>query len=221
MTKKERPPGLSFPKTPNLEKNTVSCTKESLVQVVARSGGLSAGSHHARSGKFCILEAVSVCEGREWTSDPLILDRPDVRLLNDALWPDDVVRTEQMLRLAPLLEAWPGWGDEKRVVWVRGVALRTAREILPIALRAAKIDEALVFACEQAKDLVAASYASDASRAASYTRYAARYAANAARYASDAASAANFAKYAESSVASYAVLALAVTIWAEEAEKAA
>jgi len=172
-----------------------------------------------------------------WTTSAF--DCPDMRPLSDALWPDDSVRTEQMRRLVPLFEAWLGWTDGQRADWAQAVALRTVREILPIALRAAKIDEALVLACEQAQDLDAAGAAAgaaaghanverDAARAARYASdaagaaagranverdaaNAARAAANAARYASDAADAA----------ASYAVLALAVTIWAEETEKVA
>ena len=217
----------------------MSCTKESLTAVINRYGGLSAGSHDAKSGKCCLLEAVSVCEGREWTDSPLVLDRPDVRSLNDAAWSDDATRTEQMLRLAPLLEAWPAWSASKRAAWAQGVALRTVREILPIALRAAKLDEALVLACEQAKDLDAARVASNAaSNAALYARGAALYVSNAAKaaknashaasraalyvsnaalYVSDAANYANAARAA----AGVTVLTLAITIWAEEAEKVA
>lgn len=217
----------------------MSCTKESLAQVVARYGGVKAGSHQHRR-ECCILEAVSVCEGRDWTSDPIQLDRPEVRPLNDAPWPDDVVRTEQMLRLAPLLEAWPGWGNEKRVAWVKAVALRTVREVLSITLRAANINERLVVACEKAEDLVTATRASytaafskhaTAAAAATTTAHAALAALRAshahhetplrlARLIIDAViNASQAAVWCARITPSLPTLTQAVTIWAEEAEK--
>lgn len=113
----------------------MSCTPESLAAVVERYGGLTAGAHNDQS-ECCILEAVSVCDGVDWTDDPVVLDRPDVRPLNDAPWSSDEARTAGMLRLAPLIAAWPTWSEERRQAYVDRVVCRTIREVLPMALRA-------------------------------------------------------------------------------------
>ncbi len=213
-----------------------TCTKETLTEVVARYGGIKSGSHDVDDGACCILEAISVCDGREWTDSFIALDRPDVRPLNDAAWPNDATRTEQMLRLAPLLEEWPHWSLARRKAWARRVALRTVREVLPIALRAAQIDNATIAACEQANGLEAEMAARAASNTANDFASAAAWDSKCAE--SDAAKSAVWAgawaaiacALAESDPASAAgaaagsaavadVLVPAVTIWVDESER--
>lgn len=143
------------------------CTVASLEEVIrVRFGGrLSLGRHDAYQGCACILEAVSVCEGVPWTDDPRTLDRPDVRRINDARWSSDEQRTAGMLRLAPLLAAWPGWAVEKRISFAQRVTMRTITDLLPSALRVVGLGDHAI-ACERATENTVYSAARAAARAA-------------------------------------------------------
>lgn len=118
--------------------STNTCTPNRLAQTIAAlpGGVLNQGSHCFGEPGCCILEAVAICEGLDKTDNPLTLNRPDIRGLNDAAWSSDEVRTTQMLRLGPLLAAWPLWTLEQRKAFVERVALRIVREIVPTHVRA-------------------------------------------------------------------------------------
>jgi hypothetical protein len=127
---------------------TLTLTLEGLIAAIESRGGLSPG-RHSPGPRCCLLEAVSVAAGVAWTDDPYLLDEPDVQRLNDARWSSEEAMTSGCMRLAPLLVAWPAWSPERRIGWARAVALRTVREILPIALRAIGVDgTACVEACD-------------------------------------------------------------------------
>ena len=75
-------------------------------------------------------------------------------ILNDAPdWSSPQARAEALL---PLALAQLGAADADWAEWVRLLALRTVREVVPIALRAYELDEDLTTACEQAEDLTQA-----------------------------------------------------------------
>jgi hypothetical protein len=114
------------------------------------------------------------------------------QILNYAAWSSDAARTEACLHLALLTESEAAEG------WTRQYLLRTIREILPIALRAAGFEDHAV-ACESAEDLEAAG------RAAKGAYNAARY--NAAAYNAAAYNAAAYAAYAAASAAASAAAA--------------
>lgn len=202
---------------------SAACTPENLAAVVARFGGLSSGSHSVDSGFCCVLEAVSVCDDVPWTDSPDKLDRPDIRPLNDADWSSDALRTEQMLRLAPLLAAWPQWNEPRRLAYAGRVTFRTITDpgMLPAALRAARLEEHAV-ACEQAKTLEAAARTAVKATAVAansampaWAAMLAVWAAWASKVAAEAAWTARAA--AEAAGAADRILTRAVTIWAEEA----
>lgn len=203
------------------------CTPEALADVVYHLGHLSAGDHECPGEGACILEAVSICDGVDWTDDPNALDRPDIRPLNDGPWTSDEVRTEQMMRLAPLLAAWPAWGKPRRLDYLRRVVIRTVRELLPIALRDRHLPDRAK-ECEHVTTLAAAEGAAAAAYTASADRkviYAAQSACAAARHvehgvvkwaARSAAETSVDAVDSSEAVAADATLTLAVSIWAEE-----
>lgn len=117
---------------------TDTCNPDRLAQTIAAlpGGVLQQGSHCFGEPGCCILEAVAICEGLEKTDNPITLNRPDIRTLNDSAWQSDESRTAQMLRLGPLLAAWPLWKHATRIAFVERVALRIVREIIPIHIRA-------------------------------------------------------------------------------------
>lgn len=195
-----------------------TCTPDRLTAFVATIGHLSRGAHRS-TNECCILEAVSLCEGRSKTDDPDTIDRPDCRSLNDGPWSSDEARTAGMLRLAPLLAAWPTWGQARRIEWARAVALHTFRELLPIVLREIGL-EAEAVACEQASTLEAAAQAADAANARAATN--AAYTAHSADAASSAVHSACAAHYAAEIYGARRgeadrILNLACTIWADAA----
>jgi hypothetical protein len=141
-------------------------------------------------GQVCIEAAIALACGEELTDEPSCV-HPVVQAhairLNDSGWSSSTARGNGM-RAYALQQL--GCREIDGVRFAQMVALRTIREVLPIALRAAGLEEHAVN-CESATDLTAA----DAAAAAAAARYAAdaaaaaRYAAAAARYAADAADA--------------------------------
>jgi hypothetical protein len=156
----------------------VELTLDSLKDLLAENGGVLHSGQHAKGAcKVCVRELRCLALNLpEWT------DLPDgggptdraCQILNDADWSSDDARTKACLPLALLTES------EAPAGWVDQYALRTTREILPIALRAAGLEYHAV-ACESAEDLEAAG------RAAKDAYYAATYAADDADDAADAA----------------------------------
>jgi hypothetical protein len=179
---------------------------QTLKDLLAENGGvLRAGKHAKDDCKVCVRELRCLAlELPEWTDSPDGNSPTDraCQVLNDADWSSDAARTKACLPLALLTES------EATEGWEQQYVLRTIREILPIALRAAGLEDHAV-ACESAKDLEAAGRAADAaydSANAAYNaaraaaaEYAAAYAAYAAEYAAYAASfsrcAAEYAAY--------------------------
>ncbi|MDR7574202.1 MAG: hypothetical protein QN194_14920 [Armatimonadota bacterium] len=102
-------------------------------------GVLSPGWHAEGEGAACVVEAAAAWRGLGWGDDPDRLRIPNIRPLNDA-FRDDRGRTETMSRLYALLEDWGWWSKSRRMRFARGVVSRTVREVLPAALRAAKLD---------------------------------------------------------------------------------
>ena len=130
-----------------------------------RFGGVLLRGQHTEDGQACALEVASVVRGVVWTDDPRTVGLPDLRALNDAAWSTDAMRTEHMVPVIEALWDWSAWTDERRRRVVARVAERTIREILPIVLRQAGLnDEANRCAEEGTADAADAAYA--AARAA-------------------------------------------------------
>lgn len=104
--------------------------------VAALPGGtLSAIEYHDDPG-YSLREAVLGVLGisrYHYSGEPRW---PDTDPINDGPWSTDRARTDNMLSLAPLLCEWPSWSSARRRRWARAVALRTIREVLPLALDA-------------------------------------------------------------------------------------
>lgn len=173
---------------------------------------LLSGSHDfpGPDGGTCINEAAVVAAGLEYRSIKSYADCPPcfspviasytIRL-NDSM-PDDL-RQELLM---PFVTRLAGTADNaNEIKRAQHIAFETIRRILPIALRAAKLEQHAT-ACEAAKDWTAAVVAANAADVAANTAIAAyayadaadvaaysAYAANAAYFAADAANAANFA----------------------------
>ena len=112
--------------------------------------------------------------------------------LAEANW-DSQARAEALL---PLALAQLGTAGTDRTEWVKLLVLRIVREVLPIALKAARLSEDLIAACEQAEDLEQAHNAAyAASEAGDYDNaaYAAEVAAKAAFHANAVSAASIFA----------------------------
>ena len=187
-------------------------TEQNVATALAKAGGvIRTGAHGQPNGEChaCVRElrtlalwdaGVSV----DWT------DRPDggsptdaaCIALNDGPWSSDEARTEACLPLVYLTEseAVPGW--------VERYALRTVREILPIALEAVGVDAT---ACREARTLGAARAAADgaAGYAAGYAVARAGCATGYADYAARAGYAAGYADYAARDAARTATRAAA------------
>src|SRR5690606_6015529 len=94
-----------------------------------RFGGVVTFGAHAKDGcSACILEALSVCKGIEWTDSPKILGVPDIRPINDAPWSSDAIRTEHMLRLLEAVLPWERWSTKQRQVFAEQLAILTVQE---------------------------------------------------------------------------------------------
>lgn len=133
-----------------------------------RFGGVLRHGEHAPDGEVCALELVSQVRGRRWTDDPVRLRMPDLRALNDAAWSSDAARTEHLLPVLVAYDGWADWPRERRRDVVRQVALRTVREILPLALRMAGLSTAAE-CCATVETLEAA----DVAAGSAYEAYAA------------------------------------------------
>lgn len=90
------------------------------------------------------------------------LGLPDIRRIGDA-YLDDASRTAALLLWLDALDGWAEWPEARRVDWVNIVALRTIREILPIALDAVGLPNHAK-ACRKAADLDSARAAADSAR---------------------------------------------------------
>ena len=185
---------------------------------------LSHGTHEANS-KACALEARNAALGLDWSDSPG--DYLDLRSLNDGPWRSDQARTEALLPVLRATWDWPSWSPERQQRWAAAVALRTVKEVLPVALRACGL-EAEAAASEQAPTLAAAFAAMSAVSTALSARsaeawsvaWSARSAANAMGAVSAARSAVSTALSARSaarSAESTEVLSLACRIWTEGA----
>jgi len=91
---------------------------------------LTAGVHPDDAG-YCILEAIAHAAARPKTDDPVALNRPDYRPLNDGLWGSDEARTEHMLRLEEAVGPWWEAADEAdRLAWAERVVIATVNRII-------------------------------------------------------------------------------------------
>lgn len=136
-----RPPG----RLPRLPRERGDAMNSFADFVRTRYGVLKSGEHNP-NGEACVLEARNAYLGRQWSDRPE--DFPDIRPLNDAKWSTDTLRTAHMLAVVAALWAWPEWSIERRIAWCSRIAERTIREILPIALRAAGLEDAAL-RCER------------------------------------------------------------------------
>jgi hypothetical protein len=108
-----------------------------IATVESRFGGVLTKGSHAPDGHACLLEAVSIARGLDWTDEPSIVRMPDLRGLNDAPWSSDEVRTKHLLPVGVALYDWAEWSAERRQEFAKRVAEQTIRVIVPMALRPA------------------------------------------------------------------------------------
>jgi hypothetical protein len=201
-----------------------------IATVESRFGGVLTKGSHAPDGHACLLEAVSIARGLDWTDDPSIVRMPDLRGLNDAPWSSDEVRTMHLLPVGVALYDWAEWPEERRQEFAKRVAEQTIRVIVPMALRqAAKANpkfaadlEAAAKLCADEGTESAAAWSASASAAAAAARSAAASAARSAAWWA-AESAARSAAWwaAESAAAARSAAASAAESAAESAESAA
>jgi len=190
--------------------------------LIEHDDGVLKSGDHSVGRDFCAMEFIAKIAGEPWTDSPACV-HPALgaycRVMNDAVWPSDEIRTETMLPL--LAEVF---GTTALVIDISRIAEWTIRIIVPIALEAAAelhldqahktalraaakrckaegslaaIDASMDAASDAARAASAASAASYAANAAiDATSYAASYAVNAARAASAASYAAKAASYA-------------------------
>ena len=102
-------------------------------------GGVITFGGHPPGGQCCALELASVARGRRWSSNPEYVGIPEIHKLNDAFWSSNEARTIALLPVLEDLWDWPSWTQSEKYSWVSRVGNRTIREILPIALREAKL----------------------------------------------------------------------------------
>ena len=159
-------------------------------------GVLLAGAH-TEGDQFCALEFESQVRGRAWSDQPVTL--PDLRPLNDGLWPSNAARTAALLPVMAALWEWEEWTPDRRQRWGTQVVLETVRQIVS-ALPG--VPDAVRETCRTATTLAAAREAARAAGAA------------AARAAGAAAAGAAWA-------GAEAVLARACQIWITAAEETA
>ena len=140
--------------------------------------GFSHGVGQA-DGQVCIEAAISLCMGEGLDDKPSCV-HPVIRAhairLNDACWNSPAARSAGLCDygLAQL-----GTANLDGVEFAKRLAFATIREILPIALRRAKLGEH-AGACENAQTNQEALAAARAAKKAAYAAYAAAYAAYAA-----------------------------------------
>ena len=129
-------------------------TIEKLQSILDKRGGgvLKAGGHippnNKKSCEFCVEELRAYALGERWTDRPkgCTTIAAAARVLNDAAWSSNEVRTKHCLPLALLTD------DSGPEGWVEQYIIRTVREILPIALRYIGQEE-LASNCEKAETL--------------------------------------------------------------------
>lgn len=141
-------------------------TKEIARKVVELvSHGLVRGVGVQEPGKMCVEAVVNAAFGNPHGDDPPCVSKA-VRAfkiaLNDSDWSSDSARAFGLRRLAV---AQLGSDQIDEVIFVKELALATVRKILPIALRAAKLESEAV-ACENASDISAAEAAARAAAVA-------------------------------------------------------
>jgi hypothetical protein len=165
--------------------------KEKLTELAERGFCKGAGSP---DGQLCIESAIKLALGEPHGDNPSCVAEPDrayAIAINDAEWSSTQARAKALL---PLGLAQLGTAGKDRSVWVQKLAMRTVREVLPIALRLVTgLDPTLIAACEQALDLPAAAAAARAAGSAAYAAAAAHAAADAAAHAACSADAADAA----------------------------
>lgn len=162
----------------------------------------------AAPGRVCLEQAIALALGDGLTDEPRCVHAADRRWglgTNDSCPLDDAQRAAA-LRKVSVYQL--GTAGTDRGAWVRALALGAIREVLPIALRAAQIEEHAL-ACEQATTLAGATAAArEAKRAAEAYRAADSAGAAAAYYADYAAyhagAAADYAAYAAAAAAHHA-----------------
>lgn len=109
---------------------TTECTPNNLADYVKNElGGKLMRGAHTHEPECCILEARSLCMGLEKTDDPKSVGRPDIRPLNDALWPNDKLRAKHMLRLDAALSWWP-YDPARRERFTERLVIRTVNVLI-------------------------------------------------------------------------------------------
>ena len=119
---------------------SMGCNEVSLMDVIARHGGvLAIGKHAAEYGDptcpLCVLEAHAAClvargELDAITDDPKALGRPDYRSINDAWWSSREVATPHLVRLHMAYSGWPTWSEPQRLAVTTRVVVETIREVV-------------------------------------------------------------------------------------------
>lgn len=141
------------------------------------ANGLVSGNGD-KTTTFCVEEACAAALGLPVTDHPSCV-APAVsafgRRLNDARWAGEAARAAGMRDFAIAQLGSAGVVDERE--FATRLAIRTVREVLPVWLRVAKIDEGVVAACERADTLGDARDAAVGARRAYADAYADVYAA--------------------------------------------
>jgi hypothetical protein len=193
--------------------------------LAARFGGILRNGKHDEDGEACALEAATVARKKKWSDSPDDAGLPDLRALNDGAWSSDAARTKALVPAIRALWDWPKWSEEQKRALTDRVTLRLIREVLPdvfvaiwLAEHAQKMREApdLAWAAGAAAGAAWAAEAAAAWAAGAAAAEAARAADAGAADAEEAAWAAAWAA-AGAARAADRVLALACTIWEEEA----
>ena len=192
----------------------MSCTQTSLMEVIAKHGGVVASGAHSADYtvpdcELCILEMHAAClvdrgELAEITDDPEILGRPDYRRINDARWSSRAVATPHLVRLHMAYDGWAVWSETRRKAITDRIAIETVRRIVAELPRLSDSVRAKCRAVTTLEEARAAAYAAVGAAAAAAAAYAA---------AADAVYAA--AAYAAAADAADKVLITAVDIWCE------
>jgi hypothetical protein len=138
--------------------------REKFDEIVAR--GLCIGTGDPAK-QVCIEVAVALACGEEPTDSPTcvhgVLRGFAIRLNDSNRWASPQSRAGGLRGFAIAQLGSASWPREDMLRWVQVVTLRTVREVLPIALRAAKLNEHAT-ACEGAADLAQAKKAARAYR---------------------------------------------------------
>ena len=128
--------------------------------------GLCSGLGRPEPGHMCVEAAVCYALGEPHGAEPTCVGsavRAFEISLNDAPWPSNAERAAGMREVAI---CQLGSNAINQTAFATEVALRTVREILPIALRGIGL-EAEASACESAADLSAAAASAESAKSAS------------------------------------------------------